>query len=102
MNEPDIRLLIERPVVTEKTTAMREDKNRYVFRVSPKANKRQIKAAVEKLFSVKVLDVRTAIYRGKRTVVMNRKGRFEGYQSNWKKAYVTLAEGSDIDFVGAE
>jgi len=97
MNEPDIRLLIQKPVVTEKSTAMREAKNRYVFRVSPKANKRQIKAAVERLFNVKVLDVRTAIYRGKRTVVMNRAGRFEGYRSNWKKAYVTLSDGDSID-----
>ncbi len=62
-----------------------------------KANKRQIKKAVEELFEVKVTDVRTAIYRGKRAVVMNRKGRFEGYKPNWKKAFVTLAEGETID-----
>jgi len=99
MNEPDIRMIIERPVITEKSAAMREAKNRYVFRVNLRANKRQIKAAVEKLFDVKVKDVRTAVFRGKRSVVMNRAGRFEGYRSNWKKAYVTLAEGDSIDIV---
>ena len=97
MIERDIRLLIQKPIVTEKTTAMREAANRYVFQVSTTANKRQIKAAVEKLFDVTVKDVRTAIYRGKKSVVMNRQGRFEGYRPNWKKAYVTLAEGDSID-----
>jgi len=99
MSDPDIRMIIERPVITEKSAMLRETKNRYVFRVSTTANKRQIKAAVEKLFSVTVKDVRTAVFRGKRSVVMNRAGRFEGYRSNWKKAYVTLAEGDSIDIV---
>ena len=99
MSEPDVRMIIERPVITEKSAAMRETKNRYVFRVNPRANKRQIKVAVEKIFDVTVKDVRTAVFRGKRSVVMNRAGRFEGYRSNWKKAYVTLAEGDSIDIV---
>ncbi len=99
MSEPDVRMIIERPVITEKSAAMREAKNRYVFRVNPRANKRQIKVAVEKIFDVTVKDVRTAVFRGKRSVVMNRAGRFEGYRSNWKKAYVTLAEGDSIDIV---
>ena len=97
MSERDVRLIIRKPVVTEKSNKMRETENRYVFSVEPAANKRQIKLAVEKLFNVKVVDVRTAIYRGKRSVTMNRKGRFEGYRSNWKKAYVTLADGESID-----
>ncbi len=97
MRGRDIRLIIQKPVVTEKSTALKEDFNRYVFRVEVKANKRQIKKAVEELFEVKVKDVRTAVIRGKRSVVMNRKGRFEGYRPNWKKAYVTLAEGDKID-----
>ena len=97
MSERDVRLIIRKPVVTEKSNRMRETENRYVFSVEPTANKRQIKLAVEKLFNVKVIDVRTAIYRGKRSVTMNRKGRFEGYRSNWKKAYVTLADGESID-----
>ena len=97
MSGRDIRLIIERPVVTEKSTGLKEEFNRYVFRVDVKANKRQIKKAIEELFDVNVRDVRTAVIRGKRTVVMNRKGRFEGYRPNWKKAYVTLAEGDKID-----
>ncbi len=97
MRGRDIRMIIQKPVVTEKSTALKEDFNRYVFRVDVKANKRQIKKAVEELFEVKVKDVRTAVIRGKRSVVMNRKGRFEGYRPNWKKAYVTLAEGDKID-----
>ena len=97
MRGRDIRLIIQKPVVTEKSTSLKEDFNRYVFRVDVKANKRQIKKAVEALFEVKVKDVRTAVIRGKRSVVMNRRGRFEGYRPNWKKAYVTLAEGDKID-----
>ena len=97
MRGRDIRLIIQKPVVTEKSTSLKEDFNRYVFRVEVKANKRQIKKAVEELFEVKVKDVRTAVIRGKRSVVMNRRGRFEGYRPNWKKAYVTLAEGDNID-----
>ncbi len=97
MRGRDIRLIIQKPVVTEKSTALKEDFNRYVFRVDVKTNKRQIKKAVEELFEVKVKDVRTAVIRGKKSVVMNRRGRFEGYRPNWKKAYVTLAEGDKID-----
>lgn len=97
MRGRDIRLIIQKPVVTEKSTALKEDFNRYVFRVDVKTNKRQIKKAVEELFEVKVKDVRTAVIRGKKSVVMNRRGRFEGYRPNWKKAYVTLAEGDNID-----
>lgn len=93
----DIRLMIEKPVVTERSTALKEAHNRYVFRVSLKANKRQIKKAVEELFNVRVRDVRTAIYRGKPKTVMNRAGRFSGQGTNWKKAFVTLAENDTID-----
>jgi large subunit ribosomal protein L23 len=90
-------MLIERPIVTEKGTALKESMNRYVFRVDLRANKMQIKKAVESLFGVKVLNVRTAVYRGKHVVIMNRSGRYEGYKSNWKKAFVTLAPGENID-----
>ena len=93
----DIRLLIQKPLVTEKSTALKEANNRYLFRVDVHANKRQIKQAIEEVFSVRVKDVRTAVYRGKPKVVMNRAGRFAGRGSNWKKAYVTLAEGDSID-----
>jgi large subunit ribosomal protein L23 len=93
----DIRFIVQKPVITEKGATLKDSSNRYVFRVDVRANKRQIKKAVEELFAVKVTDVRTAIYRGKKAVVMNRKGRFEGYKPNWKKAFVTLAEGESID-----
>ncbi len=93
----DIRLIIQKPLITEKGTRLKETSNKYVFKVHPKANKRQIKQAIEDLFNVHVKDVRTAIYLGKRTVVMNRRGRFEGRKPTWKKAIVTLAEGETID-----
>jgi large subunit ribosomal protein L23 len=93
----DIRLMIQKPVITERSTALKEGLNRYVFQVSVDANKRQIKKAVEDLFNVRVLDVRTAVYRGKPKTVMNRSGRFTGKGSNWKKAFVTLADGDSIE-----
>jgi large subunit ribosomal protein L23 len=97
MKTSDIRFIIESPMLTEKTAVMKEAKNRYAFRVDRNANKREIKEAVEKLFNVKVLDVRTAVFPGKGTVVMNRSGRFAGVRKSWKKAYVTLAEGETIE-----
>ena len=81
MKNPDVRMVLRRPVVTEKTTAMKEESNRYVFEVDVNANKQQIKKAVETMFEVRVKDVRTAIYRGKRSVVMNRAGPLRGLQS---------------------
>ena len=93
----DIKLLIHKPVITEKSTALKEMSNRYVFRVDIRANKRQIKQAVEELFDVKVKDVRTTIYKGKKTVVLNKAGRFAGLRPNWKKAYVTLEEDNSIE-----
>lgn len=93
----DVRLIIQRPLITEKGTQLKEKSNRYVFRVELSANKREIKKAVEDTFKVHVKDVRTAVYRGKPRVVMNRAGRFAGKKSDWKKAFVTLAEGDKID-----
>ena len=80
------------PMVTEKTAAQ-QDENIYAFKVGEKANKVQIKQAVQELFGVEVLSVRTVLMRGK----MKRFGRFFGKRSNWKKAYVTLAEGDAIN-----
>ena len=93
----DIRLIIQKPLITEKGTLLKETSNRYVFRVDARANKRQIKKAVEETFKVKVKDVRTAVYQGKPKVVMNRSGRFAGKTGEWKKAFVTLAQGDKID-----
>ena len=97
MRERDVRFIIERPMLTEKGAELKELKNRYVFRVNRRANKREIKEAVEKLFNVKVKDVRTAVYAGKKSVAMNRSGRYAGLRASWKKAYVTLHEGQNIE-----
>ncbi len=93
----DIRLLIKKPIITERSTALKQAKNRYLFKVDPHANKREIKMAVEAMFTVRVKDVRTAMYKGKPKVVMRKSGRFTGKAASWKKAYVTLAEGQTID-----
>jgi large subunit ribosomal protein L23 len=97
MRARDIRFVVDRPMLTEKTAELKEMKNRYVFRVDPSANKREIKQAVEKLFNVKVKDVRTANYAGKKATQMTKTGRHQGMRSSWKKAYVTLAEGQTIE-----
>ena len=84
--------VIRRPLVTEKTTQLREDARTLVFEVAAGATKIDIKQAVEKLLGTKVEDVRTAISHGK----MKRQGRFVGQRSDWKKAYVKLREGEKI------
>jgi len=86
--------ILIRPLVTEKSTHLSEEQNTYVFEVGRSANKHQIKTAVESLFGVSVSDVRTLNVRGK----MKRFGRFTGKRSNWKKAYVTLADGDFLNF----
>jgi large subunit ribosomal protein L23 len=88
----ELHKIIRRPLVTEKTTLLREG-NQYLFEVDPRANKIEIEKAVEKLFKVKVLDVRTLNVLGKK----KRYGRREGKKSNWKKAIVTVAPGSSIE-----
>jgi large subunit ribosomal protein L23 len=86
--------VIKRPIaLTEKAARLREG-NQVVFEVALDANKIQIKSAVESLFAVKVADVNTLVQRGK----PRRLGRMMGKRPNWKKAIVTLAEGSDIQF----
>jgi large subunit ribosomal protein L23 len=88
--------VIRRPVITEKTTVMREDGRTIVFQVSRDANKVDIKRAVEQLLGSKVETVRTSLAHGK----MKRQGRFAGRRSDWKKAYVTLREGEKMpDFL---
>ena len=81
--------VIRRPLITEKGHAKREAENTLCFEVHPDANKIQIKQAVETVFKVKVENVRTSNYVGK----LRRRGRFTGYASDWKKAYVRLQEG---------
>jgi len=84
--------VIKRPLVTEKGVAKKESERTLCFEVAPDANKLQVKAAVEQLFKVKVADVRTANQVGK----LRRRGRFAGYRSDWKKAYVTLKKGEKM------
>ena len=91
MNVHDI---IRRPVVTEKSTIARELSNVVTLAVDPRANKHQIKDAVEQLFNVSVLGVRTMRQPRK----SRRVGRFVGRKPEWKKAIVTLAEGQTIEF----
>ncbi len=89
------RDVILRPVVTEKTLRRSERLNAYTFEVRTGANKVQIKDAVEKLFKVNVLDVRTQNLAGKR----RRMGRSIGFTAPWKKAIVALKPGQTIEFV---
>lgn len=93
----DIRKIIFKPVITERTTALKESSNKFVFEVDPRANKREIKQAVEKLFGVTVKEVRTAVMRGKSKTTFMRAGRFTGKRADRKKAIVTLAAGEKID-----
>ena len=89
----DLSQVLIRPVVTEKTTDISEQTNKYVFEVALAANKHEIHQAVEKFFGVKVLDVRTMRMHGK----PKRMGRFMGRRPNWKKAIVTLQADDKID-----
>jgi len=84
--------VIRRPLITEKTTVIRDDDRTIVFEVAMNANKIDIRRAVEKLLGSKVEGVRTAIAHGK----FKRQGRFIGQRSDWKKAYVRLKDGEKI------
>lgn len=90
-------ILIE-PIVTEKMTAQGEDMNRYGFVVNKRANKIQIKNAVEKMYGVTVARVNTMRYAGKSKSRYTRSGILLGRTSTFKKAIVTLTEGETIDF----
>ena len=85
--------IIKKPVISEKSTALAEVANRYVFKVESSATKIEIKAAVEQLFKVKVKAVNTIVMHGKN----KRAGRFEYKRSNWKKAIITLVQGQKIE-----
>ena len=84
-----IQDVIRRPLITEKSTLMRELSNTYGFEVAMDANKIEIRKAVETQFKVKVAEVRVSRTHGK----MRRQGRYFGRRADWKKAYVRLAEG---------
>lgn len=93
----DLTKVIMKPVITERSTILKEQDNKFVFEVNPDANKHEIKLAIEKLFNVKVKNVRTARIRGKVKTTFMRSGRFTGKQRDRKKAIVTLAQGENID-----
>ena len=86
--------LIRRPLISEKSTRLKEATNTVCFEVDRRANKIEIQRAVEKLFGVKVAGVRVANRRGK----WKRMGRFLGQRKDWKKAYVRLAPGEKLEF----
>lgn len=89
-----VHQIIRAPLITEKGTLANESGNQVLFRVRQDANKVEIRKAVETFFKVKVEKVRTINYLGK----TKRVGRSIGKRANWKKAYVTLAPGQNIDF----
>jgi len=91
----DYSQIILRPLVSEKATFMKDEANQVAFFVNPRANKIEIKGAVEKAFNVKVTDVRIVC---KKPGDRKRQGRVVGRVSGYKKAYVTLAEGAKIEF----
>ena len=84
--------IIRRPLITEKTSILREDGRTVVFEVARDANKIKIRTAIEKLLGAKVADIRTSIVHGK----IKRQGRYSGRRPDWKKAYVTLREGQKM------
>ena len=94
MNQEKLLNLIERPVITEKAAIASESSNQYVFRVNRNATKSEIKAAVESVFEVTVENVRVLNTKGK--TKRTRTGL--GKRSDWKKAYVKLASGQQIDY----
>ena len=88
-----VEQVLIKPLLTEKASIQTENTNRYVFKVLTKSNKYQIKDAVESMFDVKVVDVRTAILPGK----VKRAGRHTKKTSSWKKAYVKVQDGQKIE-----
>ena len=98
MNQERLYKVLLGPVISEKAAAVADIANQVVFKVVSNSEKAEIKAAVEKLFNVSVEGVRVLNVKGKTKRTRNGLGR----RSDWKKAYVTLAEGSEIDFEAAE
>ena len=90
MNRPEY--ILKLPVITEKSTGLKDNLRTVAFKVLRGANKIEIKDAVEKIFKVKVQSVRTATFHGKK----RRQGRYSGRRPDWKKAYVTLKEGEKM------
>jgi large subunit ribosomal protein L23 len=86
--------IIRRPIITERASGLQEGQNKYVFEVLSRANKVDIRRAVESQFDVDVIKINTSNVHGK----AKRLGRFQGRRPSWKKAVVTLADGHSLDF----
>ena len=97
-NAEQLMNVVLAPVVSEKSTFVADKNRQYVFRVADRATKPQIKAAIELMFKTKVEGVTVLNVRGKE----RRFGRLSGRRRNWKKAYVRLAEGQEINFAATE
>lgn len=91
----DVYKIVKKPIITEKSTILRAENNKVTFWVDIKANKNEVKKAIESAFNVKVVDVNSMRIPGKR----KRMGRSEGMTSTRKKVYVTLKEGEKIDII---
>lgn len=98
MNEERLLQVILAPVISEKATMLADKREQVIFRVATTATKPEIKAAVELLFKVQVKDVQVANVKGKN----KRFGRFSGKRSDWKKAYVALKSGQELNFAAGE
>ena len=98
MNQERIMKILIAPIVSEKSTRLADSHRQYAFKVMTDAKKPEVRKAVELMFDVKVSGVQIANVRGK----VKRFGQSFGKRADWKKAYVTLAEGHDINFMGAE
>ena len=98
MNDERLMRVLVSPHVSEKSTRLNDEANQVVFKVLPDARKLEIKHAVEKLFNVEDEDVQVMNMKGKRKSSARQSGR----RSDWKKAYVRLKQGHDLDFVGVE
>ena len=92
--------ILIKPLITEKSTKLGEKFNRYAFKVEREANRLEIKKAVENTYKVKVEDVNTCVIPGKLKVKFTKQGVARGMKAAYKKAYVTLKEGQEIDFYG--
>ena len=97
-NAAQLMNVVLAPVVSEKSTFVADKNRQYVFRVADRATKPEIKAAVELMFKIKVDSVTVSNVKGKE----RRFGRIEGRRRNWKKAYVRVAEGQEINFAATE
>lgn len=98
LNQERLMTVLVGPHISEKSTIVAERSNQFVFKVRRDSTKKEIAQAVELMFEVKVENVTVANVRGKN----KRFGQTQGKRADWKKAYVKLAEGNDIDFLGAE